>query len=359
MLYLAIDQHSKQLTINLRDEAGDVIWRRQVSTKGNTVAEFLDEVGRRSSEGGYLAILEVCGFNDWLLDMLPQRGCRKVVLVQPDERSPHKTDRRDANALGELLWVNRQRLLAGRHVHGLRQVYIPTPQERQDRRLTALRRDLGAERTVLINRIKHLLACRNLTHQCPTRGIKTKAARRWLESLSLDELDRFELDHLLELWKGCDERLEALGGRLRARHQRQQASQILASIPGCAAYTALGLASRVGPVERFRTPRSLANYFGLTPGCRNSGNATHRLGSITKQGSPVARFLLGQVVIHVLRRDAWMRAWYKGIKQRRGSKIARVAVMRRLTTIIWHMLTKKEPYQMGGPPRRRLKIAKS
>ena len=58
--------------------------------------------------------------------------------------------------------------------------------------------------------------------------------------------------------------------------------------------------------------------------------------------------------MHVLRKDAWMRDWYKAIKRRRGSKIARVAVMRRLATVIWHLLTKQEPYQCDGPPRLRL-----
>ena len=33
-----------------------------------------------------------------------------------------------------------------------------------------------------------------------------------------------------------------------------------------------------------------------------------------------------------------MKAWYRRIKKRRGSKIARVAVMRRLATILWHMV---------------------
>jgi hypothetical protein len=41
MLYLAIDQHRKQLTVNLRDEAGDVIVKRQVSTEWVRVREFL------------------------------------------------------------------------------------------------------------------------------------------------------------------------------------------------------------------------------------------------------------------------------------------------------------------------------
>ena len=61
-------------------------------------------------------------------------------------------------------------------------------------------------------------------------------------------------------------------------------------------------------------------------------------------------------MLHVLRRDPWMKAWYGRIKKRRGSKIARVAVMRRLATIIWQMVKHNEPYTVGGPPRRKLKV---
>ena len=60
------------------------------------------------------------------------------------------------------------------------------------------------------------------------------------------------------------------------------------------------------------------------------------------------------MVLHVLRRDGRMKAWHGRIKRRRGSKIARVAVMRRLATIIWHMVKHNEPYAPGGPPRRKL-----
>ena len=49
------------------------------------------------------------------------------------------------------------------------------------------------------------------------------------------------------------------------------------------------------------------NYWGLTPGCRNSGETTQRLGSITKAGSPMARWLLAQVTHKVLRRDTRLR----------------------------------------------------
>ena len=42
------------------------------------------------------------------------------------------------------------------------------------------------------------------------------------------------------------------------------------------------LASRIGSISRFPRPRSLANYFGLTPGCRNSGNTQDRPAGLVK-----------------------------------------------------------------------------
>src|SRR6516164_4435693 len=87
MHYLAIDQHARQLTVNLRDEEGNVVLRRQVSTQPAKVREFF--AGLRDQydpSGGYMTILEVCGFNDWLLALLQEYGCRETVLVQCTER---------------------------------------------------------------------------------------------------------------------------------------------------------------------------------------------------------------------------------------------------------------------------------
>jgi hypothetical protein len=40
MLYLGIDQHARQITISLRDEGGDVLMARQVSTRPDKIHEF-------------------------------------------------------------------------------------------------------------------------------------------------------------------------------------------------------------------------------------------------------------------------------------------------------------------------------
>ena len=107
IFYLGIDQHRKQLTVNLRNEAGDVILRRQVSTGWSKVRSFFLQLSRLTeAEGGCVAIVEVCGFNHWLLVLLKEYGCRRVLLVQAEKRASHKTDRRDANRLYELLWTN-------------------------------------------------------------------------------------------------------------------------------------------------------------------------------------------------------------------------------------------------------------
>ena len=355
MLYLAIDQHRKQLTVNLRNEAGDVLLKRQVSTQWPRVREFLAEVQKQAlPEEGFVAILEVCGFNDWLLKLLVEYGCRETILIQPEKQSKKKTDRRDANTLGEILWVNRQRLLAGKKVQGIRHVQPAGEQDAADRQITALRKRLGQLRTRTINKVKHILRKHNLEQGCPTKGIDTIKAKKWLGALALAAIDRLEMDQLLAQWKLWDEQIKKIETEIVNRHAESKTAALLVTIPGGGAYGSLALASRIGPIERFPRPGSLPNYWGLTPGCRNSGEVTDRLGSITKQGSAMARFILGQLVVHVLRRDAWMKAWYGRIKRRRGSKIARVAVMRRLATIIWHMVKHNEPYVIGGPPRRKL-----
>jgi transposase len=45
MLCLGIDQHRKQLTVSVRNEAGDVVLRRQVSTEWARLRAFFKECG--------------------------------------------------------------------------------------------------------------------------------------------------------------------------------------------------------------------------------------------------------------------------------------------------------------------------
>jgi transposase len=346
MLYLGIDQHARQLTVSLRDEDGDVIQARQVSTQPAKVNEFFEQLTRERLRHGesFVAVLEVCGFNDWLIAMLQNYRCQKVILIQPSDRKKRKTDRRDAASLSELLWVNRARLLADKPVRGLRQVEVASPTDQENRRLTTLRKEAGQARTRLINKVRHVLRRHNLQWEMPTKTFPTLSAIAWLKKILLSPIDRLEMDDLLVDLEQIEERVKRLDKAIAERSRVSPSAVLLCSMPGIGSFTATGLSCRVGRVERFPRSHSLANYWGLTPGCRNSGEKTQRLGSITKAGSAMARWLLAQVTYNALRKDARLREWFKGIKRRRGAKIARVAVMRKLTTIIWHMLTKKKTY---------------
>ncbi|WP_437222577.1 hypothetical protein SH661x_002845 [Planctomicrobium sp. SH661] len=75
MLFLGIDQHARQLTVSLRDQQGDGILARQVSTQPEKVLEFFDQLTRRCAQRdeAFIAVVEVCGFNDWLIRMLRGR----------------------------------------------------------------------------------------------------------------------------------------------------------------------------------------------------------------------------------------------------------------------------------------------
>lgn len=344
--HLGIDQHARQITISLRDDSGDVLQARQVSTRPEKIQEFFTKLTRECIAKGesFIAVVEVCGFNDWLIRLLRDYRCHKVILIQPEERKRCKTDRRDAAALSELLWVNRDRFLAGKPIRGLRQVDIAVPTDQENRRLTTLRKEASQGRTRLINKIKHMLRRHNLQWDLPTKTFPTQRAVAWLKELVLPEMDRLEMNYLLVDLEQIQQRVQELEQIITERCGNSEAAQLLRTMPGVSYFTATSLACRVGQVERFPRACSLANYWGLTPGCRNSGEHNQRLGRITKAGSNMARWLLAQVAHQALRKDGKLREWYKRIKRRRGSTVARVAVMRKLATIIWQMLSKQQTY---------------
>jgi hypothetical protein len=79
MLYLGIDQHARQLTISLRNDAGDVVQARQVSTRPEKIQEFFTKLTRKRLCRGesFIAVVEVCGFNDWLIPFDIQERFRR------------------------------------------------------------------------------------------------------------------------------------------------------------------------------------------------------------------------------------------------------------------------------------------
>ena len=84
MLYRGIDLHLKQMTVSLRNQNGDMLLRREVNTRWPKLEEFRKQLHQAAATEKYVAVVEVCGFHDWLVQWLRQdERCDQVLVVQP------------------------------------------------------------------------------------------------------------------------------------------------------------------------------------------------------------------------------------------------------------------------------------
>jgi transposase len=100
----------------------------------------------------------------------------------------------------------------------------------------------------------------------------------------------------------------------------------------------------VGKAERFQCDKRVASYLGLVPLEDSSGNR-RRLGHITKQGSSMMRFLLVEAAQVTVRSLPQWRSKYLHLMMRRGRKIAKVAMARKLAVRLYWMMRQGWDYQ--------------
>lgn len=128
------------------------------------------------------------------------------------------------------------------------------------------------------------------------------------------------------------------------------AARSLQSIPGIGLITCSAMIAFVGSPSRFRSCRTFASYFGLTPKEHSSG-AKRRLGSINKEGDTYLRTLLihgARAVLLAARRAKnpdRLQAWVLEVHQRRGHNRAAVALANKIARIAWAVWSKGTLYQ--------------
>ena len=109
----------------------------------------------------------------------------------------------------------------------------------------------------------------------------------------------------------------------------------------------LSVLCAIAEIGRFESPDELASYFGLCGRIHQSGASLYQ-GYITKRGNKHVRWLLGQAVTLLIRGDPKARARYMKLRRKKRPKIARVALMRWISTILWRMLKTGEQYRING-----------
>ena len=121
-------------------------------------------------------------------------------------------------------------------------------------------------------------------------------------------------------------------------------AQRLMTHPGVGALTALAFVLIIGQAERFGCGKQIASYLGLVPAEDSSGER-RRLGHISKQGSSLLRFLLVEAAQVTVRRNARWRNQFFHLAMRRGRKIAKVAMARRLAVRLYWMWRRGWDYE--------------
>jgi transposase len=203
---------------------------------------------------------------------------------------------------------------------------------------------LIGHRTQAKNRLQAVLASYNLAS--PVSDLFGVKGRVFLEEV-MEELrsaaQRVIMDNLT-LIDRLDQQIKELEQEIPLTKEQAHSIKLLMSMPGVGKVTALTILAEIGHISRFNSSKALCNWAGLTPRVRKS-DAIVRHGKISKQGSAYLRSAMGQASIVASRfSPRWYRV-YERLAKRCGKRGARVAVARRLLTVIYYMLKRDQPYQ--------------
>jgi transposase len=280
-----------------------------------------------------------------------------------------KPDVRDAEWIADLL---RHGLLRGS--------FIPSPEQRQLRDLTRYRTHLVEERARVTNRLQMVLEDANVKLAAVVTDVRGVSARAILEALVAGESDPTTLadlargrlrakrellsravvgrftahhafliaEHLSQL-DYLDEAMERVSVEIAQRLQAEQdAIELLDTVPGIGRRAAEIIIAEIGTdLGRFPSAKHLASWAGMCPGNAESGGK--RLSGKTRKGNRWLRQVLIEIAhVATKTRGTYLAAQYRRIAARRGKKRALVAVAHTVLVIIYHILTRREPYRDLG-----------
>ncbi|PSQ34962.1 IS110 family transposase [Halobacteriales archaeon SW_10_66_29] len=179
----------------------------------------------------------------------------------------------------------------------------------------------------------------------------TKEGREFLAELALEEPGTLLLEQWLETIDDLTERIETLDEEIEEIAADCEHPQLLQTIPGVGAYSAVVIYAEIGEIERFEDADKLVSYAGLDPTVRESGDSRTE-GSISKEGNSQLRDVLvraAKVAVHTCN-DPYLSTFYWRLRgeKNKPALVARVATARKLLISIYHMLDREEEYDPPG-----------
>jgi transposase len=320
---VGIDLHRKRSHVAVIDEGGTELLSRRIANDPATFLELLEGVDGESR----IALEATYGW-EWLAELLEEAGY-ELHLAHPLRTraiaaARVKTDAVDARTLAQLLRADL-----------LPEAYVAPRELRDLRDLLRHRVALTQLRSALKNRVHALLARHGIQHGYA--DLFGKRGGEFLAALELRDPPRRRLESLLSLIADFDREIELASGEIDALAKRDDRVEVLCQIRGIGPYTAMLVIAEVGDIARFGSARKLCAWAGLTPTIRSSDGKA-RLGHITKQGSRPLRWALVEAAQHAGRGGGPLRDSFERIAKRRGRKIAKVAIARKILTLCFYGL---------------------
>ena len=233
-----------------------------------------------------------------------------------------KTDRQDAQLLLRLLLEDR-----------FPRIWVPDAENRDLRQLLWHRHRLVQMRTRVMNQL-HVVALNEGLRR--KKALWRPAGRAELESLALAPWASRRRQDLLDLLDQLTPKIHELNGKLEQIVEQRPVTRQLSTHPGVGPLTALAYELVIGTPERFQCAKQIASYVGLVPSEESSGDR-RRLGHISKQGNALLRFLLVEAAQVTVRSQPQWRSQFFHLAMRRGRKIAKVAMARKLAVELYWM----------------------
>jgi transposase len=319
-LYIGVDFHPHQQTVSYcRSDEGEV---HQASLVHNIeqVRRFYKQLPK--AVVGIEASCTAAWFEQMLIELGHELRVGNPSQIRARARSRHKSDKRDADLLLELLLKDEFPALWRRSMRGqsvLEQLRF--------------RHHLVKHRTQICNRLQALAHAAGL----PKKGIQTKRARVALMEANFTETQSFQRDQLFELLDDLIERIKQIEQWLEEKAEGDAKVQLLLTHKGVGLLSALAVVHTLGDINRFPSSKEAVAYTGLDP-LEQSSAGKVRFGSISKAGSSVLRHLLGQAMHVAARYDGQLKTFYQRLATRRTKSIAKVAATRKLLIRLFIML---------------------
>jgi len=333
---VGVDLHKTQFTVFVRRGDGT---HGQYATTEEGFQEFFSELRAIRKRNDHVKIgVESTGNTRYFKNRMEKEGFEVRVIntlkFKVVNESVKKTDRHDAATIAEFLEKDM-----------LPESRLCSETSEQLRRLLKVRTTLVRTIVTVKNQIHGLLT--GMGMQDSKASLQSKRGRQRILDALAGADNGLVVQPLFETIDRLEENVKIIERELEVLTANDRAVELLQTIPGCGPVTAWTIRAFTDDIRRFDSFKKYSAYAGLVPWVQCS-NLTEHYGRITKRGPEELRTALVQLVLG-MRRSKKTFSWrimerYSSMKREKGSGKSIIATARKLSRIIWCMLTEDVPF---------------